>query len=146
MTLVQVSIREGDGQVVVVLRGVLDVVDAVSVAAALAAVAAPERQIIVDLADLAFMDSSGVAALVHGRKHARAAGGELLLAAPQPEVLRVLVLTRLIDVFRVCADVDEAARSISDFPQVAAPMVRQGKPTGEREGSWPVRASQRAGA
>jgi anti-sigma B factor antagonist len=112
MTLVHVSVREGDGQVVVVLRGVLDVVDAVSVAAALAAVAAPEREIIVDLAGLAFMDSSGVAALVHGRKQARAAGGELLLAAPQPQVLRVLVLTRLTDVFHVCASVDEAARSV----------------------------------
>jgi anti-sigma B factor antagonist len=147
MALVHVSIREGDGQVVVVLRGVLDVADAVGVAAALATVAAPERRIIVDLAGLAFMDSSGVAALVHGRKHARVAGGELLLAAPQPEVLRVLVLTHLIDVFRVCADVGEAARSVSDFPQVAAPMARrrailvwpwparrQGRPTGEREG------------
>lgn len=160
MALVHVSIREGDGQVVVLLRGVLDVVDAVSVAAALAAVAAPEREIIVDLAGLAFMDSNGVAALVHGRKHARAAGGELLLAAPQPQVLRVLVLTRLIDVFRVCASVDEAARSVSHSPQVAVPTAqrrpgslswswaarRQRKPAGERGGPLPVQASQRAGA
>jgi anti-anti-sigma regulatory factor len=46
-----------------VLRGALDVVDAVSVAAALA-VAACERAIIVDPAGWAFMDSSGVAVLV----------------------------------------------------------------------------------
>lgn len=64
MALVNVSTPDGDGQVVVVLRGVLDVVDAVSVAAALAAVAATERSIIVDLAGSVFMDSSGVAALV----------------------------------------------------------------------------------
>lgn len=125
MALVNVSTREGDGQVVVVLRGVLDVLDAVSVAAALAAVAARERAIIVDLAGLAFMDSSGVAALVHGRKQARVAGGELLLAAPQPQVLRVLILTRLIDVFRVCASVDEAARSVSHSPRVAVPVARR---------------------
>jgi anti-sigma B factor antagonist len=139
MALVQVSIREGDGQAVVVLRGVLDVVDAVSVAATLAAVAAPEREIIVDLAGLAFMDSSGVAALVHGRKHARAAGGELLLAAPQPQVLRVLVLTHLIDVFRVCAGVDDAARGVSHSPQVVVPMARR------RPGSlrWPWAARRR---
>jgi len=60
VALVNVSTRESDGQVVVVLRGVLDVVDAVSVAAALAAVAARERAIIVELAGLAFMDSGGV--------------------------------------------------------------------------------------
>ena len=82
MALVNVSTREGDGLVVVVLRGVLDVLDAVSVAAALAAVAARERAIIVDLAGLAFMDSSGVAALVHGRKQARVAGGELFRPHP----------------------------------------------------------------
>ncbi|HSZ41154.1 MAG TPA: STAS domain-containing protein [Trebonia sp.] len=103
MALVHVSIREGDGQVVVVLRGVLDVVD---------------------LAGLAFMDSSGVAALVHGRKQARSAGDELLLAAPRPPVQRVLALTRLLDVFRVCASVDEAARSVSRPPRVAVPSHR----------------------
>lgn len=119
MVLVDVSTSERDGQVVVVLRGVLDVVDSVSVAAALAALAVREQEIVVDLADLVFMDSSGVAALVHGRKQARLAGGELLLAAPQPQVLRVLTLTRLIDVFRVCASVDEAAGSFNRPPRVA---------------------------
>jgi anti-sigma B factor antagonist len=44
---------------------------------------------------LEFMDSSGVAALVRGRKHARHAGGDLLLAAPQQQVLRVLAITRI---------------------------------------------------
>jgi anti-anti-sigma factor len=122
MVLVDVTTRETDGQVVVVLRGVLDVVDAVSVAAAITAVADREREIVVDLAGLAFMDSSGVAALVHGRKQARLAGGELLLAAPQPQVLQVLTLTRLIDVFRVCASVDEAAGSVSRSPRAPVPV------------------------
>jgi anti-anti-sigma factor len=142
VALVNVSTRESDGQVVVVLRGVLDVVDAVGVAAALAAVATRERAIIVDLAGLAFMDSSGVAALVHGRKQARVAGGELLLAAPQPQVLRLLTLTRLIDVFRVCTSVDEAARSVSHFPRVAVP-VAQRRPGNFR---WPWAADGGAAA
>jgi hypothetical protein len=41
--------------------------------------------------------------------HARLAGGDLVLAAPQQQVLRVLTLTRLIEVFPVHASVDEAA-------------------------------------
>jgi len=109
MTSVAMSTTERDGKVVVALRGDLDIADAASVAAALAAVAARQPQIIVDLSFLEFIDSSGVAALARGRKLARHAGGDLLLAAPQQQVLRVLVLTRLIEVFSVHASVDQAA-------------------------------------
>src|SRR5258706_287686 len=56
------STREIDGQAVVALCGELDVADAASVAAALAAVAARAPEIVVDLAGLEFIDSSGVAA------------------------------------------------------------------------------------
>src|SRR5258706_16422091 len=85
-----------DGQVVVALRGKLDELDAASLAAALAEVAAREPVIIVDLAGLAFIDSSGVEALVLVRKQARQAGGDLLLAAPQAPVMRFLTVTRLV--------------------------------------------------
>ena len=74
-------------------------------------VAARKTEIVVDLAGLEFIDSSGVAALARGRRHARHAGGDLLLAAPRQQVLRVLTLTRLIDVFPVHASVEEAASS-----------------------------------
>ena len=123
MVSVDLSTRECDGQVIVALRGVLDVADAVSVAAALTAVAARERDVIIDLAGLEFIDSSGVAALVRGRRQARHAGGELLLAAPQKQVLRVLTLTRLIDVFAVYASVAEAVGSAGHFPRVAMPVL-----------------------
>jgi anti-sigma B factor antagonist len=101
--------RECDSQVVVVLRGELDVAVAVRIVAELSVVAARERDMIVDLAGLEFIDSSGLAALARVRKQARHAGGDLLLAAPQGQVLRLLSLTRLIDVFSVHASVDEAA-------------------------------------
>jgi anti-sigma B factor antagonist len=109
MSSVTMTTRECDGHVVVVLCGELDVVDAADIAAALAIVAASAAEIIVDLAGLGFIDSSGVAALARGRKLSRHAGGDLLLAAPRREVLRVLTLTRLIDVFPVHASVEEAA-------------------------------------
>jgi anti-anti-sigma factor len=75
------STRGGDGYVVVVLRGELDLADAAVVAAELAAVAAREPGMIVDLAGLGFIDSSGVAALARGRRQARLAGGDLVEAA-----------------------------------------------------------------
>ena len=103
------STRSCDGRSVVALRGELDLVDAAAVAAALTAVAVRDPWIIVDLAGLAFIDSSGVAALVRGRRQAWQAGGDLVLAAPQRTVLRVLAVTRLTDAFCVYATVEEAA-------------------------------------
>ena len=123
MVSVDVGTRECDGQVVVALRGELDLVDAASVAVALTAAAAREREIIVDLAGLEFIDCSGVAALVRARKQARHAGGDLLLAAPQQQVLRLLTLTRLIDVFSVHASVDEATGSADRSRRMAAPVA-----------------------
>jgi anti-sigma B factor antagonist len=121
MVSVELSTCEGDRQVVVVLRGELDVKEAATVAASLAVVAASGRDVIVDLAGLEFIDSSGLAALVSARQHARRAGCDLLLAAPQQQVLRMLAITRLIDVFAVHARVDEAAGIAGRMPAAIAP-------------------------
>ena len=123
MFSVNLSTREYGGHIIVALRGELDIADAVSVAAALAGVAARNLEIIVDLAGLDFIDSSGVAALARGRKHARHAGGDLVLAAPQQQVLRVLTLTRLVEVFHVHASVDEATGSAERSQPPAAPVA-----------------------
>ncbi len=117
------STRDCDGHVVVVLSGELDIMDAASVAAGLAAVTAREPQVIVDLAGLEFIDCSGVAVLARGRKLALHAGGELRLAAPQPRVLRVLTLTRLIDVIPVHASVTEAAAMAARSRRAAPPQA-----------------------
>jgi anti-sigma B factor antagonist len=118
---IELVTREISGQIVVALRGELDVVDAASVAASLVAVAASGRQIIVDLMGLEFIDSSGMAALVRAQRRARQTGCDVLLAAPQRQVLQMLALTRLIDVFSVHANVDEAAGSpASSLPRAAS--------------------------
>ena len=124
MFSVDLSTREFDGHIVVALGGELDLVDAAGVAAALVSVAAREPEIIVDLAALEFIDSSGVAALAHGRKLARRAGGDLLLAAPRQPVLRVLAITRLVDDFSVHASVEEAADSAGRSRRVVVPLRR----------------------
>ena len=119
MVSIDLSARECDGQVVVALRGERDVADAASVAAR-------EHQVIIDLAALEIIDFSAVAAVVRARKHARHARADLLLARPQQRALRVLALTRLIDVFSVHASVDEAASSAGRPRPAAAPA---GRPT-----------------
>jgi anti-anti-sigma factor len=110
MATAGLSTREYGGHVVVALRGELDIADAASVMAVLAAAAGNPR-IIVDLAALVFVDSSGVAALVRGRNLARRAGGDLLLAAPRGPVRRILALTGLIGVFSVRASVEQAVQA-----------------------------------
>jgi anti-sigma B factor antagonist len=83
---------ESCGHVVVALHGELDLLDAAAVAAALGDVAAREPRIIVDLSGLEFIDASGVGALWRGRRQARNAGGDLLLAAPRRRVRLVLAI------------------------------------------------------
>jgi anti-sigma B factor antagonist len=116
---------ESRGYVVVTLRGELDLMDAAAVAAALGVVAAREPRIIVDLAGLEFMDASGVAALSRGRKRARNAGGDLLLAAPQRQVRRVLAIIWEVDGFAVHASVAEAVASAGASWQAVVPIPRQ---------------------
>jgi anti-sigma B factor antagonist len=126
MITVDLTTSKRDGLTVAALRGELDVTDAARVAAELAAVVAREHVVILDLAGLEFIDSSGLAALVNVRKHARHAGGDLLLAGPQRQVLRLLSVTRLIEVFSVHACVSEAA-SAGKF-QIAGPAAARPVP------------------
>ena len=52
-------------------------------------------RIVVNLEDTAFMDSSGLGALIGCLKAARLAGGDLRIAAVQPQVQMVLGLTSM---------------------------------------------------
>jgi anti-sigma B factor antagonist len=105
------------------LRGELDIVDAASIAATLTEIAARGPTIVVNLEAVDFMDSSGVAALARGRRQARQAGGDLVLAAPQQQVLRILALTRLADTFLVHASVNEAIVSARQASPATLPAA-----------------------
>lgn len=113
------------GHVVVALHGELDLVDAPAVAAGLRVVAAREPRIIVDLAGLEFIDASGVAALSRGRGHARNAGGDLLLAAPQRQVRVVLAILWEARGAGLHSSVAQAAASARASQLAAVPMQRQ---------------------
>lgn len=63
----------------------------------------------VDLAQVTYIDSSGIAALVEGFQRARGSGKRFALIAASKQVLAVLQLARLDKVFPMFADV-EAAR------------------------------------
>ena len=123
MGSVELSAR-GDGPVVVTLRGELDVADATSVSAALAAIASSGCDLILDLEGLEFIDSSGLAAFARARRHARQAGFDVLLAGPRPQVLRMLAVTHMSDVFAVHLCVDDAAGASGRNQVAIAPTAR----------------------
>ena len=113
---VSMIVRDCGNTAVVALRGELDIADAAEVAAALMAAAVGRTETVVDLAGLAFLDCSGVAALVRARTQVRRAGGVLLLASPQRRVLRVIALTGLIDI----ADIHDSIEDATDMARRAA--------------------------
>jgi anti-sigma B factor antagonist len=97
-----------DGLVVVVLRGDLDVTGAADAEAAIAALVAPGRTLIIDSSALGFMDCAALRALLRVHAEARRRGGDVVLAAPQPHLLRLLALTGTDEVFCVQASVEAA--------------------------------------
>jgi anti-anti-sigma factor len=123
-----VELRTGvcRGYAVVVLCGELDTRDAGDTAAAVAALAAGGRQLIVDLEPLDFIDCHAVGALLGVRQTARQAGGDVLLAAPHGLVLRVLTVLSVPGVHAsVAAAADSAGRR--DARRRSVSIVRSGR-------------------
>jgi anti-sigma B factor antagonist len=125
MLRAQLSIREYDGYVVAALQGELALLDAGAAASALAAAAAGQPALIIDLEFLTFIDCSGLNALLYVLKRVRRAGSDLLLAAPRQQALRVLTLTRLVGVFSVHTTVAAAVAATERVRRPAMP-VRSG--------------------
>ncbi|MFI7080389.1 STAS domain-containing protein [Micromonospora sp. NPDC049903] len=102
MTL-QVSARSGQGCTVVQVQGDLDMATSPQLRDTLQKlIDAGDRQVVVDMAGVGFMDSSALGALVVTFKSLRAVDGRLSLAAVQPGVRRVLSITsvdRVIDIY-----------------------------------------------
>ena len=133
---VDLKTSERPGYVVVTLRGEFDVTTAPDDVRALMAPSVCGPQIVVDLADLAFMDCGSLRELVSARAQSRRAGGDLLLTGAQPIVLRLLSLTDMIDHWPVFKSVDEAVSGTWGAPP--APGTPPGDGPRERlfGGAW----------
>lgn len=77
-------------------------------AALIEAIAGGPAAIVVDLAGVTFIDSSGVATLVEAMKLAKAAGLTLVLAGMNDKVRDVFALARLENFFRLAVSRREA--------------------------------------
>ncbi|MDT8306218.1 MAG: STAS domain-containing protein [Anaerolineae bacterium] len=74
---------------------------------------APPAQIVVNLQDVSFVDSTGLATLVQGMKRSRQHGGDLLLCHLQQPVRLIFELTRLDRAFEVLPTEEDAVAAFN---------------------------------
>lgn len=88
------------------------------------------RLLIVDLSGVSFCDASVLAALIGTQRRARELGIIVRLAAPRPQVAKLLRITGLDRSFTACATVDDALRTqagglrTATSPRPAAPAAK----------------------
>lgn len=98
----ELNVTEPNGDALVAARGEVDLGSAPQLRdAILKGVKKATQQVGVNLSEVAYMDSSGVATLVEGLKACREAGKTFVLVAPSGPVLKVLQLSRLDSVFTI---------------------------------------------
>jgi len=66
------------------------------------------KRLIVDLARVTYVDSSGLAVLIEGMQHVEEYGGKFALAGLQEPVRSIFEIARLDQVFRIFPNVDAA--------------------------------------
>ena len=109
MDQLRASVRAGDSCIVVALAGEADANIGQSLRGLLESeVTKGTGRLIIDLAELRFLDSVGVHVLIDVRAVLRQRGGELILLAPQPVVARVLNLVGADRLIPVYADLETA--------------------------------------
>lgn len=77
------------------------------------AIEAGARYAIIDLAGVAFMNSSGLGMLISGMTTMRNNGGDLVITNPSPKVVQLLELTRLNSIFQQFESVSAAQEALT---------------------------------
>ncbi len=104
-----VTVRTVDRTAVVTVAGEIDVYTSPLLQERLVEVLREGlSSIVLDLSAVTFLDSTGLGVLITGLKRCRSADGDLVLVTAQPNVLKVLEITGLNDVFQVHDSVDDA--------------------------------------
>ena len=104
-------VREQGGWAVLTVSGEIDIATAPSLRERLHGLLADDKhQLVVDLDDVGFLDSTALGVLVGVLKRARSEGGEVRIVCTQPRVRKVFEITRLDSAFDLFDSVDEAVR------------------------------------
>ena len=91
------------------LEGEIDLHVSPEVAASLRAMIANKPEVlVVDLAKVSYMDSSGLAVLIDAMQHVQQYGGKFAIASVQESVQHIFEIARLDQVFQIFPDADSA--------------------------------------
>lgn len=106
---VSVTSHANGDRTVVDVTGEIDVYTAPVLREELATLIDGENtDLIVDLSQVAFMDSTGLGVLVGALKKVRTLGGDLRLVISEDKILKVFRITALTQVFTIHPTIDEA--------------------------------------
>ncbi|MBV8161264.1 MAG: STAS domain-containing protein [Acidimicrobiia bacterium] len=98
----RIEVADTTSPTTVVLAGELDLATAGRVREALIAISnSGEHRVVVDMTNVTFIDSTGLAALVGPLKRFRSMNGQIVLRSPTPGVYKLLTLTGLTRVFTI---------------------------------------------
>lgn len=75
---------------------------------------AGKTNVVVDLGKVKFMNSSGLGMLIGGLTTMRKAGGDLRIANPTDKIESLLIVTKLITVFKHFDSVENAVKSYNE--------------------------------
>jgi anti-sigma B factor antagonist len=107
------AVREVQGSLVVTLEGEIDLDRAPAIRLLLLDCVSQGRDVLVDLAQVTYIDSSGIASLVEALQNAGKGGTQLVLVAISQQARRVFELARLDKVFAIHPDIDAALAAAS---------------------------------
>jgi len=102
------QVKEEQGGIVVALKGDIDLQSSPAARMVLLDAVGRGRPIFVDLSDVTYIDSSGIASLVEALQDARKRGSRFALVSVSEAVHRVLQLARLDKVFAIHASLADA--------------------------------------
>lgn len=71
-----------------------------------------QAEIVVDLTDLGFMDTCGLATLIEARQRADGYGGRVVLVGVSPLIEEVMDITRVKDLFTIIEDREKAESTL----------------------------------
>jgi anti-anti-sigma factor len=101
--------RDTDGCTVVAITGDVALDTAAEVLACLRSVSGARCRIILDLTGVTFIDSVGLGVLIEADRRVRLAGGWMRIVCTNPQVLNVLRLLELDDMFTITETVEQAS-------------------------------------
>jgi anti-anti-sigma factor len=114
------SVLSWPGLIIARLGGDLDIASTPALRERLLGVLSPGvRLLVIDLSGVSFCDVAGLAVLIGTQRRARARGITVRLAAPRPQMARLLRITGLDRSLTICATLADALPAQRDRPPTA---------------------------